>query len=179
MQYDSVYPTSRRSGTSSSTRDIKISPDNVTVSFKSTTSSLNSYLNSKPSLYSINSGTSDMHTHRGIPFPCAIHGIPSHSNQHFPQRIQGYLVPSMIKTSDSHPVISPQLNERLLQLADRSRRLGVHRYSRSRHALVLNEPVISRRTPPPLSSTIANRFYTYIESSKAPTVSQTYRPYRE
>jgi hypothetical protein len=44
-----------------------------------------------------------------------------------------------VKTSDSFPVLSAQLEERMLQLADRSRRLGVHRYSRSRNALVLNQ----------------------------------------
>lgn len=46
-----------------------------------------------------------------------------------------------VKTSDSNPIISPQLEDRLLQLADRSRRLGVHRFSRTRNALVLNELV--------------------------------------
>jgi len=44
-----------------------------------------------------------------------------------------------IKTSDSFPALSPQLEDRMLQLAERSRRLGVHRYSRARNALLLNE----------------------------------------
>lgn len=43
-----------------------------------------------------------------------------------------------IKTSDSFPVLSPQLEERMLQLADRSRRLGVHRFSRTSNALIMN-----------------------------------------
>jgi hypothetical protein len=44
-----------------------------------------------------------------------------------------------IKTSDTFPVLSPQLEDRMLQLADRSRRLGVHRFSRTRNALILNQ----------------------------------------
>ena len=46
-----------------------------------------------------------------------------------------------VRTSESCPILSPQLEDRLLQLADRSRRLGVHRFSRTRNALILNEPV--------------------------------------
>ena len=183
MQYDSVYRSSRRSGSSSYTRDTRSSPESQASSFKSTSSmisSLNSYLNTKPPAYSIHSRSSDIHSGRGIPFPCTINGTYTASGRHFPQHVNEFTRPSMIKTSDSHPLISPQLHERLLQLADRSRRLGVHRFSRSRRSLVLNEPAISRRTPPPLSSTVANRFYTPVEqSSKAPTVSHTYRPYRE
>lgn len=52
-----------------------------------------------------------------------------------------YSVPKskpILKSSDSYPVVSPQLEDRLLQLADRSRRLGVHRFSRTRQSLVLN-----------------------------------------
>jgi hypothetical protein len=45
----------------------------------------------------------------------------------------------VLKTCDSHPVITPQLEDRLLQLADRSRRLGAHRFSRTRNSLVLND----------------------------------------
>jgi hypothetical protein len=45
----------------------------------------------------------------------------------------------LVKTSDLHPVLPPQLEDRLLQLADRSRRLGAHRFSRSRNSLILNE----------------------------------------
>ena len=182
MQYDSVYPSSRRSGSSSYTRDTRSSPGSFSASYKSSTSmiaSLNSYLNSKPPSYTIHSGPNDMHTNRGVPFPCTINGPYHTSGRHFPQHVPGFNHPSMIKTSDSHPLISPQLHERLLQLADRSRRLGVHRFSRSRRTLVLNEPAIPRRTPPPVSSTVANRFYTAAEPSKAPTVSRTYRPYRE
>ncbi len=44
-----------------------------------------------------------------------------------------------IKTSDSFPILSPQLEDRMLQLADRSRRLGVHRFSRTRNTLILNQ----------------------------------------
>jgi hypothetical protein len=43
------------------------------------------------------------------------------------------------KTSDSFPNLTHQLEDRMLQLADRSRRLGVHRFSRTRNALVLNQ----------------------------------------
>lgn len=66
------------------------------------------------------------------------------------------------KTSDLPPVISPQLEDRLLQLADRSRRLGVHRFSRTRNALVLNEPVVEtrpvpKRLCPPSASSLSTR----------------------
>jgi hypothetical protein len=44
-----------------------------------------------------------------------------------------------IKSSDSFPVVPPQLEDRMLQLADRSRRLGVHRFSRTRNSLILNQ----------------------------------------
>lgn len=54
-----------------------------------------------------------------------------------------------VKTSDSFPVISPQLEDRMLQLADRSRRLGVHRFSRTRNALVLNQHAPTLVAPAP------------------------------
>lgn len=57
--------------------------------------------------------------------------------------------PMILKTSDSFPVLSPQLEDRLLQLADRSRRLGVHRFSRTRNSLILNEHTL----PPGQSGT--------------------------
>jgi hypothetical protein len=61
-----------------------------------------------------------------------------------------------VKTSDSFPVISPQLEDRMLQLADRSRRLGVHRFSRTRDALVLNlHPPVCVQQPAPV---VAPRF---------------------
>lgn len=48
----------------------------------------------------------------------------------------------LVRSSDSYPVLSTHLEDRLLQLADRSRRLGVHRFSRSRQSLVLNTPPV-------------------------------------
>ncbi len=181
MQYGSVYKSLSGNGSSTSDRQTRSTTETSWSSSKSSNSmisSLNAYLNSKPSSYPLHSSSPDMQKHRGIPFPSTIHGSPYVADHHFPRPGNVIVRSSLIKASDAHPMISPQLNDRLLQLADRSRRLGVHRYSRSRHSLVLNEPVISRRSPPPMASTIANRFYTS-DSSKAPVLSKTYRPYRE
>ena len=181
MQYGSVYKSLGVNGSTSNQHRSLNSPEAEWSSSKSGSamiSTLNSYLNSKPSSYPLHSSSCDMRKNRGVPFPSTIHGSTYMSDPGFPRPANVSIRTSLIKASDAHPMISPQLNERLLQLADRSRRLGVHRYSRSRHSLVLNEPVISRRSPPPMTSTIANRFYSS-ESSKAPVLSKTYRPYRE
>jgi hypothetical protein len=70
-----------------------------------------------------------------------------------------------IKTSDAFPVLSPHLEDRMLQLADRSRRLGVHRFSRTRNALILNQhtssqsiaPAVSWCARPPSTSSLSTR----------------------
>jgi hypothetical protein len=181
MNYDSFYPSSRTSVASSSTRGTRGSPDHTQTLGYQTLSSVqtsNPYLVQNPSTYTYRCPTGDMRSQKGINFPCTINSTAHFSGHYNPRQDHSFLRPTMVKTSDSHPMISPQLNERLLQLADRSRRLGVHRYSRSRNALIRNEMVASRKSPPPLTSTISNRFFTP-GPTKAPVVSQTYRPYRE
>jgi hypothetical protein len=180
MHYESMYPHSRRNSFGSSSRTTVTSAESFGPYYGSSGSSkiagLKSYLSTKQPSYSLPSDTSN--------FP-STHISPTFS---FTSDTYAYLPyspgaqyplykPVVPKTCDSFPMISPQLHERLLQLADRSRRLGAHRYSRSRNALVLNRPPPARRSPAVVA---ANRFYPTLN----PIIKQIapidhYRPYRE
>ncbi len=109
-------------------------------SFSNAYSSTSPALPSSSTQYSLN-GISETPPHAWIPFAQPID----------PRRI--------LKSSDAYPILSGNLEERLLQLAERSRRLGVHRFSRSRQSLVLN-------TPPTVISASDGAFF--VGNSKQP-----------
>ena len=87
-------------------------------------------------------GKSFSGTHKNHSSPSYVATTHNHIS-HVPSYPRRDLV--RIKTSDSFPIISSQLEDRMLQLADRSRRLGVHRYSRTRNALILNQHTSTQR----------------------------------
>lgn len=84
---------------------------------------------------------------------------------------------AQVKTCDAFPILSPQLEERMLQLADRSRRLGVHRFSRTRNALLLNEhttpSAIQVSSESGTRSVVSSRFLSGGSSTSLSTQSST------
>lgn len=85
---------------------------------------------------------SSFHYPRPVPSQATERVLPSYSlSQPFSTTSRMAYPPARsLATSEAYPIMSPQLEDRMLQLADRSRRLGVHRFSRTRQSLVLNTP---------------------------------------
>lgn len=79
-----------------------------------------------------------------------------------------------IKSSDSFPVVPPQLEDRMLQLADRSRRLGAHRFSRTRNSLILNQhtSVHSNSSVMPAVKSNSSRSQSWVSTSSSLSVNR-------